>query len=113
MQATVEAPIHAGIKQALVKAKETDTALVMRTLKNTERVYKNKVVEQVQVGKTSAPVAKMLFVCQPCSRTRSPSRLDPGWGVPGWCPSAIRCFVLIERRDGTPTGDRGKEPGEH
>jgi len=46
--ATVEAPIHDGIKQALVKGQETDTTLVMRSLKNTERVYKNKTAKQVQ-----------------------------------------------------------------
>jgi len=39
--ATQEAPIHDGIKQALVKASEKDTTHVMRTLGNTERVYKN------------------------------------------------------------------------
>lgn len=49
LQATVEAPIHDGIKQALVKGQETDTTLVMRSLKNTERVYKNKTAKQVQV----------------------------------------------------------------
>jgi NAD(P)H-dependent flavin oxidoreductase YrpB (nitropropane dioxygenase family) len=43
-QATVEAPIQPGIKQALVAADETSTTLVMRTLKNTERVYKNRTV---------------------------------------------------------------------
>ncbi|CAE8682085.1 unnamed protein product [Polarella glacialis] len=42
--ATKEAPIHQGIKEALVKAKGTDTTHVMQTLGNTERVYKNKVV---------------------------------------------------------------------
>merc|ERR1719359_979290 len=40
--ATKEAPIHQNIKQALVDGQEGDTTLVMRTLRNTERVYKNK-----------------------------------------------------------------------
>jgi len=39
--ATKEAPIHQGIKDEMVKAKVTDTTHVFRTLKNTERVYKN------------------------------------------------------------------------
>eukprot|EP00415_Alexandrium_ostenfeldii_P002442 UN2442 len=39
--ATKEAPIHDKIKEAMVKAKVTDTTHVFRTLKNTERVYKN------------------------------------------------------------------------
>uniref|UniRef100_A0A7S3PNT6 Nitronate monooxygenase domain-containing protein n=1 Tax=Aplanochytrium stocchinoi TaxID=215587 RepID=A0A7S3PNT6_9STRA len=45
--ATVEAPIHDNIKQAIVDADENSTALVMRSMRNTERVYKNKAVEKV------------------------------------------------------------------
>jgi NAD(P)H-dependent flavin oxidoreductase YrpB (nitropropane dioxygenase family) len=45
--ATKEAPVHANVKQALVKATELDTVLVMRALRNTERVLKNKGVDQV------------------------------------------------------------------
>jgi len=40
--ATVEAPIHENIKQALVDADEHSTTLIMRSMRNTERVYKNK-----------------------------------------------------------------------
>lgn len=43
--ATVEAPIHQNIKQAIVDATEDDTALLMRRWKNTARFYKNKVTE--------------------------------------------------------------------
>ena len=39
--ATTEAPIHDNIKQALVDADERDTTHVMRSVKNTERVFKN------------------------------------------------------------------------
>lgn len=46
--ATKEGPIHQNIKDAIVKAKVTDTTHVFRTLKNTERVFKNDVVMQVQ-----------------------------------------------------------------
>jgi len=45
--ATVEAPIHPGIKQALVAATERDTRLVFRTLHNTARVLKNAISDQV------------------------------------------------------------------
>jgi len=45
--ATKEAPVHANVKQALVDATELDTALVMRALRNTERVLKNKGVDQL------------------------------------------------------------------
>ncbi|MBR1130876.1 NAD(P)H-dependent flavin oxidoreductase [Bradyrhizobium iriomotense] len=45
--ATKEAPVHDNVKQALVKATELDTALVMRALRNTERVLKNKGVSEL------------------------------------------------------------------
>jgi NADH:quinone reductase (non-electrogenic) len=45
--ATVEAPIHDGIKQALVRATERDTNLIFRTLHNTGRVLKNSVSNEV------------------------------------------------------------------
>jgi NAD(P)H-dependent flavin oxidoreductase YrpB (nitropropane dioxygenase family) len=45
--ATVEAPIHPAIKQAIVNATERDTTLIFRTLQNTARVLKNKVSEEV------------------------------------------------------------------
>jgi len=46
--ATKEAPIHQSIKEAMVKAKVTDTTHVFRTLKNTERVYKNPTAMKVR-----------------------------------------------------------------
>lgn len=45
--ATQEAPVHPQIKQALVNATERDTKLIFRTLKNTTRVLKNAVSEEV------------------------------------------------------------------
>jgi len=44
---TKEAPIHDNIKQALVKAGERDTNLIFRTMRNTSRVLKNKVSNEV------------------------------------------------------------------
>jgi len=45
--ATVEAPIHDNVKQAIVAASELDTRLVMRPLRNTERVLNNPAAERV------------------------------------------------------------------
>jgi NAD(P)H-dependent flavin oxidoreductase YrpB (nitropropane dioxygenase family) len=45
--ATKEAPVHENVKKALVEATELDTRLVMRALRNTERVLKNKGVDQL------------------------------------------------------------------
>ncbi|KAF4674469.1 hypothetical protein FOL47_009152 [Perkinsus chesapeaki] len=46
--ATKEAPIQNGIKEALVSANELNTTLVMRSFRNTERVFKNDTVKKVQ-----------------------------------------------------------------
>jgi nitronate monooxygenase len=45
--ATRETPVHPNVKQALVEASELDTVLVMRALRNTERVLKNKGVNHL------------------------------------------------------------------
>ena len=45
--ATREAPVHDNVKQAIVAASELDTRLVMRPLRNTERVLKNSAVERL------------------------------------------------------------------
>ena len=44
---TKEAPIHDNVKQALVQASEVDTRLIFRTLKNSSRVWRNQVVDEV------------------------------------------------------------------
>src|SRR5207253_9225795 len=45
--ATKEAPIHQSVKDALVAASELDTRLIMRPLRNTERVLTNAGVERL------------------------------------------------------------------
>ena len=45
--ATKEAPVHDNVKQAIVAASELDTRLVMRPLRNTERVLNNTAVERL------------------------------------------------------------------
>ena len=45
--ATVEAPVHENVKQAILNATELDTRLVMRPLRNTERVLNNAAVERL------------------------------------------------------------------
>lgn len=45
--ATKEAPVHENVKQAIVAATELDTRLVMRPLRNTERVLRNRGVEKI------------------------------------------------------------------
>ena len=71
--ATKEAPVHEHVKQALVAATELDTRLVMRPLRNTERVLKNAAVERAAREGADR------------SARRSPSPTSP----PRW-PASIR-----------------------
>ena len=45
--ATKEAPVHQNVKDAIVAASELDTRLVMRPLRNTERVLNNAGVDRI------------------------------------------------------------------
>ena len=45
--ATKEAPVHENVKQALVEASELDTRIIMRPIRNTERVLRNKAVDRI------------------------------------------------------------------
>ena len=45
--ATQEAPVHPRVKQAILDATELDTRLIMRPLRNTERVLNNTAVERL------------------------------------------------------------------
>ena len=51
--ATKEAPVHENVKAAILAASELDTRLVMRPLRNTERVLNNSAVERL-LGKEKA-----------------------------------------------------------
>jgi len=45
--ATKEAPVHDNVKQAILQASELDTRLIMRPIRNTERVLKNTGVDKL------------------------------------------------------------------
>jgi NADH:quinone reductase (non-electrogenic) len=45
--ATTEAPVHQNVKDAILAASELDTTLIMRGLRNTERVIKNPAVDKI------------------------------------------------------------------
>jgi nitronate monooxygenase len=51
--ATREAPVHENVKQAILAASELDTRLIMRPLRNTERVLANPAVERLLAKEAS------------------------------------------------------------
>jgi nitronate monooxygenase len=58
--ATKEAPVHPNVKKALVEASELDTVLVMRALRNTERVLKNRGVDHLlEIEREKGPSLKI------------------------------------------------------
>lgn len=64
--ATVEAPIHWNVKEAIVKATENDTILVLRKFRNTSRLHRNVVslevaeIERTKQDVTFADVAHLM-----------------------------------------------------
>jgi len=58
--ATKEAPVHENVKQAIVAASELDTRLIMRSLRNTERVLDNAAVDRL-IEKEKALGANLKF----------------------------------------------------
>src|SRR5487761_2184670 len=58
--ATKEAPVHENVKLAIVAASELDTRLVMRPLRNTERVLRNGAVDRL-LAKEKALGANIKF----------------------------------------------------
>jgi len=81
---TVESPIHQNIKEKIVASNETDTIHIFRTLKNTARVYKNKVAKEVVAIERRPGGAKFEDIMELVSGARG--RLvyvngDPEYGI--------------------------------
>lgn len=55
MIATKEAPVQEGIKNAIVNMGEKSTTIVMRSVKNTERVFRNSYTDKVQAIEDRRP----------------------------------------------------------
>jgi nitronate monooxygenase len=63
MMATKECPIHDNLKHAFVQAQETDTHLVMRSIRNTHRVWRNKAAEKIiELESKKAPLKEIIQV---------------------------------------------------
>lgn len=96
---TVEAPIHNNIKEEIVRAQETDTALVLRRWKNTTRLYRNKVTDQalkVERESTSGEFAEIAPFVSGARGRQVFVNGDPEYGVSGllFIPSLMWIFEL-------------------
>ncbi|HVW70556.1 MAG TPA: nitronate monooxygenase family protein [Steroidobacteraceae bacterium] len=104
--ATQEAPVHPNVKRAILTASELDTRLIMRPLRNTERVLRNAAVERVLAkereldGKlTFADIAAEVGGVYP--RIMQEGEMDAGaWScgmVAGLIDDIPTCKELIDR----------------
>jgi NAD(P)H-dependent flavin oxidoreductase YrpB (nitropropane dioxygenase family) len=103
---TQEAPIHHNVKQRMVEATELDTALIYRSLRNTARVFKNSVAEQVmaieaRAGETNFEHIKHLVAGVKGRELFNDGDLDKGiWSagmVVGLIDDIPTCAELISR----------------
>ena len=104
--ATKEAPVHARVKQAIIAASELDTRLIMRPLRNTERVLTNATVQRV-LEKEQALGPALTFadikgdVANVYPRVMQEGELDAGpWScgmVVGLIDDIPTCQELIDR----------------
>lgn len=103
---TVEAPIHQKIKEEIVKAQETDTALVMRRWTNTTRLYRNKVTDAVIKIERESKTGEFAEIAPFVSGKRGRevfTRGDPDYGV--WTAGQViglindipTCDTLVKR----------------
>jgi NADH:quinone reductase (non-electrogenic) len=104
--ATQEAPVHPHVKSALVAASELDTRLIMRPLRNTERVLANAAVDRLLAKEralgdklTFADIAEEVAGIYP--RVMQRGEMDAGgWScgmVAGLIHDIPTCQELIDR----------------
>lgn len=103
---TQEAPVHPAIKAALVQASEGDTRLIFRTLRNTGRVLRNAISEEVVATENRPGGAGFEDIAHLVAGARGRAALEAG-DVDGglvWASQAIgliddvpTCAELLER----------------
>ncbi|KAF2743336.1 inosine monophosphate dehydrogenase [Sporormia fimetaria CBS 119925] len=106
--ATVESPIHLQVKEAIVKATENDTVLVLRKFRNTTRLHKNKVSLEVHQIENTKEGVKFEDVAHLMSGKRGKGVYETGdvdagvWSL-GMCAGLIHdvpsCEELAKRME--------------
>ncbi|KQX96228.1 NAD(P)H-dependent flavin oxidoreductase [Variovorax sp. Root473] len=104
--ATKEAPVHANVKQAIVNASELDTRLIMRSLRNTERVINNAGVERlIEIERQKGDALKIDDIMDQVAgiypKVMTEGEMDAGaWScgmVAGLIHDVPSCAELIDR----------------
>lgn len=92
---TQEAPIHDNIKQALVDASERDTKLMFRTMRNTARVFRNAISEEVVATENRPGGCEFEEIRLLVAGARGRAALESG-AVQDGVVSAGQCIGLID-----------------
>jgi len=104
--ATQEAGIHANVKKAIVESSERDTMLINRTLRNTARVAKNAVSEEVvdiqqDASKTFDEVRELVAGIRGRTRVLEGGDIDGGIWTVGQSQALVSdvptCAQLVAR----------------
>lgn len=104
--ATKEAPVHDNVKQAILNATELDTRLIMRGLRNTERVLTNPAVEKViQIEKAKGDAIEFADIVNEVAGVYPRVMKDGDTDVGAWSCGMVAglindipsCQTLIER----------------
>ncbi len=103
--ATQEAPVHMNVKQKLIDSGERDTTLILRTLHNTARVFKNSIADQVNEieGKGGATINDIasLVSGETGRRVLAEGEMESGIWAAGMVTGLIRdiptCEELVRR----------------
>ncbi|MEM8499338.1 MAG: nitronate monooxygenase [Pseudomonadota bacterium] len=100
---TKEAPIHEGIKQKVVEMDENQTRLIFRTFKNTARVYRNSVADQVaEIEAAGGDFAQVHGLVSGANQEKawSTGDIDAGMVTVGMCGGLIHdiptCKELVD-----------------
>jgi nitronate monooxygenase len=105
--ATLEAPVHENVKQALVDADERQTTLMFRTLNNTVRVYKNQIAKEVLAIEAEGGATDFSRIQPLVAGTRGRQEVLEGGDIDGgiWTAGMVMglindlptCDVLLKR----------------
>ncbi len=100
---TKEAPIHEGIKQKVVEMDENQTRLIFRSYRNTARVYRNSVADQVaEIEAAGGDFSEVHGLVSGANQEKawSTGDIDAGMVTVGMCGGLINdipsCKELVE-----------------
>jgi len=98
--ATQEAPIHEGIKQKIVEMDENQTRLIFRSYKNTARVYRNSVADEVaQIEAGGGDFAQVHHLVSGANQEKawSTGDIEAGMVTVGMCGGLINDIPTCEQ----------------